>query len=873
MISLKEKIDVQLNKYKVSKNDKYLKICMYNLLAMYIQEPSMGVLKDLKQIVNKARRDIGFDEYIKTFEVLLLVLEKKELNYAFFEKNKRFYKNLYTKNKDKQYLIYLFFKAIEAENKGEKALELLGEYVHNDGLASVLIACSFYLDEDMANMYEHIYLAYLHGNNSILLYIMLNEYYKNENNKDKYNLLGKYLVWAMVHNIDIDKTINYHFESIKIKSEKDFATYFKIYNYTKNIHLLQEIVSSYISHNIEVDENVFELFTEAYNRQLNIHKLNDAIISNAVKFYYTNISNYSFNEYIENGHIKEDEKEYIYHLLIVRHSLSENLPDYSEEIFKYGKRAIENNRQGTYLYSIYKFILLNHRDKLYKQEVNFIEKVLFENLFKYKVVIKNNTNYKPKVLWLKNEEFEDGDIYFIEKDFVEVYSLNKDFKPVFFDMGKKNVLNTEYTIQKTLSGDNKELIKYFYEKGLKSDFLVVSYVLDLINEERYEYIEVYKDALNIKISSNFKNSVNNIVGIYYFKQENPINALKYLENTHIVNKDLGNILIETYIEVEDYNKACEILIRFYKDIEIEHIAKFINLLIGHEVEYNLSEVVYFIMLENVSNDKMLKYLVDNYFGELQEYKSIFKALQNNNDKEVLAKKIIEQYINKKLLSSNKKDLIFLTKALEFLVDYETIKDFCHYVSYEIIVNNFVLTRELIYICENFVLEKNMHILSVALSKSYITNKTENMSKIIDIALGIMHKNNVVLPYFKEIDYCQKIEFINKYNSVLFFNNNKEDLLLIASKNSYSMKYLGLGIYFYTFSCFYGESFKYKIVNKYGETLEQESFKNEKLFISEKEDIYFKINNALIYKKQHKFDLLEKELCWLEEEKDNDFIIM
>ncbi len=104
-------------------------------------------------------------------------------------------------------------------------------------------------------------------------------------------------------------------------------------------------------------------------------------------------------------------------------------------------------------------------------------------------------------------------------------------------------------------------------------------------------------------------------------------------------------------------------------------------------------------------------------------------------------------------------------------------------------------------------------------------------------------------------------------------SSEEELLLISNKEIFNMKHLGFGIYYYTLNCFYDETLKYKIVNVYGEVLKEKVYKNEKIFISESNDRYYKINNCIIYKKLHKFDLLEKELMWLNNENNDDFLIM
>ncbi len=873
MNSYNKMVDLQLNKYKLTKDEKFFISCMYNLFISYLLEPDVYIIKKFKNILYNVTKEVSCFEEIKVFEILLNVLEQKDLNYGYFEKNKNFYKSSYNKDGDRYYLLYLFFLSLQSNNPSEKASKVFEKYISKDKFACLLLGIIYFYDNNLTDMYEQLYLSYLRGNNSVFLYIFLGKYFQRNNISDYHNLLPKYLIWAINHKVNVNQIFNIHSPLLKIITKEDLSKYLKIYYSTKNIKVLEIIVKKHIEYDYEVDEKIFELYKEAYIKQLNINSLNDIIIKNANKFNYINISNFSLKQFLSKNTISKDNKPFIYHLLIIRTNLSDILLQYKNDIFEYGKKVLKYNIEDKYLYSIFKFILLNFKDKLNKAEVNKLENIIFENLFKYEITFDRQENYRAKVIWVKNKEFLDGDTFFIDNQDVYVYSLYENCNPIFFDLGKKNILDIKYKITPCIQGDNTEIIKYFYDNNMKSDFLVLAYLNILIQEENYTNIEAFKEALSINLSSHYKNIINNILGIHYFKQDNATNAIKYLEDVKIVNKNLSKVLITTYIDLKDYKSACEILISAFKNISCKDVSFFISKLVDKKLEYNLSEIAYFCLVENEYDTKILSYLVHNFNGDINQYKTIFKSLKNDYLKGILSQKIISLYINKKILSNNNKDLNFFTKALGFLEDDETLNFVSQYLSYEIIVNDLKITKELLTILEDIVINKKITILSVAISKVYVNTKTKNMEKVLQTALCILKDNNIVLPYFKDIPYFSKEEFINKCLSIVYFSNKKEELILITDKNNYTMKYLGVGIYYYSLNCFYGETINYKIVNVYGEVLKEKVIKNEKIFICNSNDIYFKINNALIYKSLHKFDLLEKELFWLNEEKDNDFLII
>ncbi|MFV0520778.1 MAG: hypothetical protein ACK5LY_11010 [Lachnospirales bacterium] len=871
MLTFQEKFKKELELFDKNRTEKHLKLVLNFGFLSYVLNKDENIKNSLKRIIFVANKELYNIEVSNAFQSVLDFYEGT-INNVFFENNKNFYKNSYKLTKDEYYLFYLFTKSVSKAENSEKFLKELLKLAVNDSKAFIYVCSYFLYIEDYPNLQKYLILAYEKGVNSPYLFYIFGEYLKKGDINGCEKLLVKYIKWSINHKIEIYNILNLFFASENDNGIKDINLLYKIYNKTLNVNVLKILVKEILYTHKTYSDDEYKLFITAYSKQINLKGLNVVLIEAFTMFEYKEISYNTILDFLKIQNLSKKSLAYIY-FIISSYSKYSNLEViYKEDIFDFGYKALQKNCIDKEYLNIYNYILINHYEKLSEDNIIFIENLLLEYLFKYKINFYGKDENKVKVLWLKSKCFKEGDIYFTTEKITDIYALNDNFDIMFFDLGKKNILNVDFDLSPYIEGDNYKLYEYFYNKNKKNDFIVLSLALKNLENKNYD-INIYEDVLKINLAKKYENLFKNILGVYHLQGNNINSSLNYLNEIEIVNSDLCKILIESKIKGRDIDEAFELIKKFYDVLEKQTIFDYISSIINEYSTVDVSVQCFELLLKNYYNSDTLNYIVKYYKGTIKEYKTLYKYANDTELRNNLINKVLDTYVNKKVFSSNTKEMNFFIRVLKDCCDKEHINIVCEYLTYEILVNSLFVPYDLITTLEKFYVEYNLEYLSIALSKLYVYNKTDLSELIVEKSISLCEKHNVVFPFMKELSYCDNNDFINHNHSVIYIQKYEEELYIKIKEKYEALDYLGFGIYYYTSVFFYGELISYSIYNTYNELLEEKSYKNQNKFVSEKTDVFYKVNNALVYESLHKYDLLEKEIEWLINEEENSYIIL
>ena len=195
--------------------------------------------------------------------------------------------------------------------------------------------------------------------------------------------------------------------------------------------------------------------------------------------------------------------------------------------------------------------------------------------------------------------------------------------------------------------------------------------------------------------------------------------------------------------------------------------------------------------------------------------------------------------------------------------------YTYYCVYEIMINNIRPEYETVDVLEQIFLKRLDSLLAYGLSYLYLEQGiiTLQSDNILGKAIEKMEEEDILLPIFKNkkdkrfnLPYMEKNQpFIyrcvpNKNVSLYYKANDDVEFTRCPMKHFY------FGLYLAKITHFYGERIVYYFCEEMetGSIVTKEySVENNRIFLNEEsEDVFFHINNGLIYEQMFKYDQVE-----------------
>ena len=799
------------------------------------------------------------------------------------------------KNQDPNlYAHYLYFACVlaiakdkeRAANKHYRALsDYCKEYKPKNGdLLLAAANCAFTEYEDALT---YLYNAYREGEISPLFYICLGRALEHcQPNGAQSELLLPMIKWGLNSGYYISGIITKNRNLVEVVLRKNINHAEGLYKLYPMDWILSVICMRRMINN-DLSNDAFFYYNEAHLRQLHFVQLYDFLVRSAHKNGIENISRYCIKQYLKTTEAPPMEiLPFVYHMAIMAAAQSQDnefLEKIKYDIIQCACFAIENRMYGRHYYSIYNFTLKEaiSGEKLDKKIMDTLEHTLKNILFTHEVSFANDIAKQKKIL--VQEEYRQSDaIYDTGSGRLRLLLCNSAARVVAFDNGFTSILDDDPKIQKLVENVDISVLQYFFDKGQRNLELIVSLCLNYIKAEvvSQKAMKAFAAALDDEgISQNFKARVLGAMGNYHAANRNYIEAAQCYKDMGQVCPDTANPeqMLLTYIHGGKLDMARELITKKGVDIEDKNLFHAIKRVALMPEEGGGQKAIAAKAYEQLLRgwydkgllDLVLKSHVSGLFGWIELSKSLMAI---GITEAALYAKILSIAIE--IQNCDKAVQGIFAKFMQDSPQSPILQDFLGYICYEVIVNGLKPEYESIYAMEAAFDAGdafcNDNFLAYALAHVYIKDAvtTKKSFDILSHSLQAARQDDIIWPIFKEIkDKTMLVAYIEK-NTPFIYRGKAANVVTFhyktADNDEYVQipaKYLRFGIYTCHVPHFYGEEIEYYFQEAIGAssitTLPQKIKNNKAHALENQTDLYYIINNALVFEQMFKYDKVEE----------------
>ncbi|MCL2350597.1 MAG: DUF5717 family protein, partial [Defluviitaleaceae bacterium] len=204
---------------------------------------------------------------------------------------------------------------------------------------------------------------------------------------------------------------------------------------------------------------------------------------------------------------------------------------------------------------------------------------------------------------------------------------------------------------------------------------------------------------------------------------------------------------------------------------------------------------------------------------------------------------------------------------------EILADFAMFLAYEVLVNGLLPEKPTVRAMEDIFERENADVMAYALAHIYIIEggaATHRAGLILADALERAEESNILFPIFKDIkDKSVILPYIERNRPFVYIGRPQNEVVLHYKIKDEAeddfvkmpMKYLGFGMFMCHIPQFYGEEIEYF----FHEEREKGSVKTTPQFVNNNNphmleragDLYYTINNALVFEQMFKYEQVEE----------------
>ncbi len=718
----------------------------------------------------------------------------------------------------------------------------------------------------------HFMLAYQLGCRSVLFYGCLKDFFeKVVDISHRLPLFRVYLKWGLAHKVNLEPAaLRHRYSLLSDEFERSGLTY-QLYRAYPWSWLLQNICEGIISSG-DYSYRSYSFCLELEQRQLSIEGLHRYLLMGAFMNGLEKVSRYSIKKTLEHDEIEEELKLYAYHLLLINKKNKEFIREKKEEIIKLGTEALQNNRTGRYVNSIYKYLTEKAKKEITKEQYFKALTYLKNDVLSYEIRPASNKNMN---IWIIEEETHSIQKYEYKGNPLKIKSITYPLKYVCRLEENGMIIKEKLCFKKLVEQQGINLYIRLLELENENKDLTIAIVNELLSEQSSgdRAVEYFKQALLLpNISRNFKTKLYLALGNILYIQGQHKSALEYfsLADDNNLNHSYTEHMLESYMEAEEFRSAVNIINNKTEFISDNLLYQCVRRLCLHDhFQPLLADRAYELLLKSMYDRRFVSTVIKYYQGSQRDWQLLSMTLDQifepdyQIDRNILSNSI-------RLHKPDEYSQLLFEKINEYYPDDEIVGQFAYYLIYEITVNNTPLTPGALSVLEEMFSRYKNSLTAYALSVYYLTNniKTDISQEITEYTLNLVKEKGFYFPAFKKISdpYTQRFQpfiYRNLPNKDVFLHYN------IKGKSNHSgkkyMKYFGFGIYLAQAECFYADEISYFFSEDNRKT-EIQTVKNTKGSVRKAEEEYHKINNANIYQQILNYDRAEEELDDLLKEK-------
>lgn len=728
---------------------------------------------------------------------------------------------------------------------------------------------------------EYLIFACEQGANSVFLYIFLYDFFTlaDTSHADAPGVLKPFLLWGMSAGADLDRIINKWKSAVLTETGKDTGLGKRLYALYPYDFLLKKICEAEIL-NAGYSEESFYYYKEAENRQLASDNILCALVVSAFRNGVGNISRYSIERFLAQNPDDYTVKPFLYHILLRAGDYSEAVQKYKSDMIRLGAHCLENGEKcGAYLGSIYKFLLenLDGNDTGSAAIMQKAAKALRDELFIYDVKVKN-----PKAHYIRvfEKEKKEARMYALKNGAAEVTAASAGFACHPFDAGMKNIIESEISIKNRIDADFG-LCRKLAGKGTQPLEMLLALSSGYISrgkldDEGTQVLE--QTAREPAVSKMFLSRLSAALGAYYASNNNYKKAVacyndadeNFLDARSIENKLLA------YISAGEYAEASAIIAKKTGIISDKTLFYAVKQLAA-QGNYNaiVKDAATRLTLNSWHDKALASIALENEkisHDEMLELSRVLAAVGGGAELELDEKIVFNAVKLHRFDASSQK---VFTKVCERSPDSACIEVFAQYAAYEMIINGVKPEYETLETLEKIVTSKGRgpceRIVTYALCHTYVNFGivTFNSDELISRAVRYSEEDGFIFPVLKDVkDKKLTTPYIERNQPFIHRGGKGKHVWLYykvrGGRGDYvkkQMRYVRFGLYAACVPFFYGERLDYYFSEeiKTGSivTMEDTVENNEIHLVENSADLYYIINNAVIYESMFKYEEVER----------------
>jgi len=795
--------------------------------------------------------------------------------------NLKQYRNYYKNNNPLVFAFYLYLSALyDMEANGKAAVKKYIRQLNDSGVESAYIDLLkgdiYFRTGDFEKCFIHLESYYEKGGRSFYFYIICSEIYgRNKMENDSY-LIVAYMKWAVAQGI-LDNDFIYDNSYIISEIFDEYATDFiDLYNQSESDTLLYLICEKAIREQ-DISKEAFFNYKAAEKKQFTLYGLEEMLVRCAFIYGEEDLRIHTLNIFLSQYELDSEIMPFIFHLLLSQEQFFHLVEefDFSPKIMQYGAYALNNGIAGRIHNSIYKYMLESITDKPTVKEK--LAALIYSQLFLFNIEI---DGLDDGIIHLYEEEKQKIETYEFTGAKAEIKSATGNIKPVIMNKSTKRIENISYKLSRQVENADVSILEYFISKGYDDPDLYIAASCFYLNSSDFDenYIDILSKTLENKlISRNFRMEVSAALGNILSALKRHDQALAYFNKVDASRLDERYIetMLTAFINAGDYQRTMGLIIKkreFLSDRNLLWALK--RMASDHDTHAVIADPAYELIIKNWYDARLLDIVIKHYKGGNEDWFALRRSLGGINVYDMeLDKKILENSLWVHDFSPDAQSVFH--RFYKTAPDSPLVADYLYYACFEILAQDKRPEYELIADMEKSFDKNNDSILAYALSKVYLKFNitTFKSDGVLAAALEFMERDGIILTEFKETKDKKLITaYIEKNQPFVYKSAANKRLVLyykIDKAKEYEkkvMKHFVFGIFMAVIPVFYNEEISYFI----SEEMDKGSISTAETRLVQKQvnlkpgsqDLYFQINNALIYDQMFKYDEAEKIITGL-----------
>jgi hypothetical protein len=743
--------------------------------------------------------------------------------------------------------------------------------------------------------YSYLTHAWENGCQSLFLYQSLYQYYRTSVNAPSGSTLLPVINWAAAHQLDVADIIGVYPDELRTAILKNPELGERIYQNASHPFILREICAGRMM-KADFSHPAYLYYREAERRQINLNGLYTFLVKAAYENKSGHVNHYAMTEFFRLADDRKTPMEtglaiYVYHMLLTDPVLTDLVAPRRNAILKLAVNCLERGVSSREANSLYLFYW--EQCNLMGISGEWVDKageILCKNITRFEITASPEVRFiyvaELEVKAMATYELKDADKIIIE-------AVGSDIRFTCLSAGRKSILSEQLQIKRMISPVGFALYRHFFKKGKKNFYLLAflaNHYLEWLNgitetetepEALNEAIQIFETIIKDgNCAKSYRMRILAALGRLHYAQGRFTQALEYygaVDENELDDACLEQIL-HVFLQTHEWNRVISLVVRRGSHMERQALFEAVKLLSVPDMasfHSQIAPVAFDLLINGCYSPDLLSIVLAHFQGSQGEWQELSQALHPLS---VTAPQLDEKILSNSLWmckwdSHVQKAFVRLTAGSTPAAGLPA--RFVEYCTYEMLANGTRPEYDTLNILEQAYLNSKDNLLAWALCHVYLRHNitTFRSESIQREAIQSQEEAGILFPVFRENRGGISSAYIEKNQPFIYKGLPDKDVWLYykiddnAAYSAQRMDYLRFGLYLTALPLFYNETLTYYFSEEMPTgsiTTKEASIQNEAVYLHHKEgdDIFFTINNAVIYEQMFKYEQVEKIITGL-----------